>query len=74
MSKRKTKLESKKSLALVESYLNGDGSGNYLAKSARTSYNTHLKIQAVNDYLNGAGSLYDISKKYGLRDIFPLRS
>ena len=31
------------------------------------SYSKTLKISAVNDYLNGAGSLDDICSKYGIR-------
>lgn len=36
-------------------------------------YRPELKQQAVRDYLSGAGSLLEISKKYGLRDTHTLR-
>lgn len=100
MSKRKTKLAPEKLLMLVESYLNGNNSLGYLAKSEaisrttlerwitiyenegptglfakrkNTNYPVELKMKAVNDYLNGLGSLQEISKKYKLRDTSPLR-
>ena len=37
-------------------------------KRKNTHYSIETKLQAVNDYLKGLGSLYDISKKYGLRN------
>lgn len=40
--------------------------------SGRKSYSKELKLQAVQDYLAGQGSLNDICKKYGIRAISKL--
>lgn len=40
--------------------------------SSRKSYSKELKLQAVQDYLAGQGSLNDICKKYGIRAISKL--
>ena len=37
-------------------------------------YSKELKEQAVSDYLNGLGSLKDLTKKYGISDPYVLRS
>lgn len=47
-------------------YENGGPTG-LLAKQKNTHYSIETKIHAVNDYLNGLGSLSEITKKYGLR-------
>ena len=39
-----------------------------------TKYSKELKEQAVSDYLNGSGSLKDLTKKYGISDPYVLRS
>lgn len=39
-----------------------------------TKYSKELKEQAVSDYLNGLGSLKDLTKKYGISDPYVLRS
>ena len=38
------------------------------------TYSPELKLQAVQDYLAGEGSLMEVSKKYGVRDKKTLRS
>ena len=45
-----------------------EGPTGLLAKRKNTHYSIETKLQAVTDYLNGLGSLNDISKKYGLRN------
>ena len=39
----------------------------FAGRKART-YSPELKLQAVQDYLAGEGSLMEISTKYGVRD------
>ncbi|EMF0481160.1 transposase, partial [Enterococcus faecium] len=53
-------------------YENGGPTG-LLARRKNTHYTIETKIQAVNDYLNGLGSLSEITKKYGLRQSKQLR-
>lgn len=53
-------------------YENGGPTG-LLARRKNTHYTIETKIQAVNDYLNGLGSLSEITKKYGLRHLNQLR-
>ncbi|WP_270329546.1 helix-turn-helix domain-containing protein, partial [Streptococcus infantarius] len=38
-----------------------------------TKYSKELKEQAVSDYLNGLGSLKDLTEKYGISDPYVLR-
>ena len=44
-----------------------DGSTGLLNQPKNRSYSKDLKISAINDYLNGEGSLQDICTKYGIR-------
>ena len=44
-----------------------NGPTGLLNQPKNKSYSKALKISAVNDYLNGAGSLDDICLKYGIR-------
>ena len=44
-----------------------DGSTGLLNQPKNKSYSKDLKISAINDYLNGEGSLQDICTKYGIR-------
>ena len=44
-----------------------NGPAGLLNQPKNKSYSKTLKISAVNDYLNGAGSLDDICSKYGIR-------
>lgn len=53
-------------------YENGSPTG-LLARRKNTHYTIETKIQAINDYLNGLGSLSEITKKYGLRYLNQLR-
>lgn len=53
-------------------YENGGPTG-LLARRKNTHYTIETKIQAVNDYLNGLGSLSKITKKYVLRHLNQLR-
>lgn len=50
-----------------------EGPTGLLAKRKNTHYSIEMKLQAVTDYLNGVGSLNDLSKKYGLRNISQLQ-
>ena len=43
------------------------GSTGLLNQPKNRSYSKDLKISAINDYLNGEGSLQDICTKYGIR-------
>ena len=43
------------------------GSTGLLNQPKNRSYSKELKISAINDYLNGEGSLQDICTKYGIR-------
>ena len=45
-----------------------EGPGAFLPNRRNRVYSRELKLQAVQDYLSGKGSLAEISKKYGLRD------
>lgn len=51
-----------------------EGPTGLLTKRKNTHYPIETKIQAVNDYLDGLGSLPDITKKYGLRSNTQLRN
>ncbi|MFR8360001.1 MAG: transposase [Coprococcus comes] len=44
-----------------------DGPTGLLNQPKNKSYSKDLKISAINDYLNGEGSLQDICTKYGIR-------
>ena len=44
-----------------------EGPTGLLNQSQNSHYSKELKISAVNDYLNGKGSLDDICLKYGIR-------
>lgn len=50
----------------IKRYENGGPSALLPAKK-RTHYPKELKLAAVTDYLNGLGSMVEISKKYGFR-------
>ncbi len=50
-----------------------EGPTGLLAKQKNTHYSIETKLQAVNDYLSGSGSLNDITKQYGLRSSKQLR-
>ncbi len=39
-----------------------------MSRRRNKKYSVELKLQAVQDYLNGGGSSREISKKYGIRD------
>lgn len=43
-----------------------------LEQSKNKRYSKELKLQAVNDYLDGNGSLDDLCIKYGIRHRSPL--
>ena len=51
-----------------------EGPGAFLPSRRDHIYSPELKLQAVQDYLSGKGSLIEISKKYGLRDKKQLRN
>ena len=50
-----------------------EGIAAFLPHNRNRKYSPELKLQAVQDYLSGGGSLLEISKKYGLRDKRQLR-
>jgi len=50
-----------------------EGPTGLLAKKKNAYYSIETKLQAVNDYLSGTGSLNDITKKYKLRSKTQLR-
>ena len=51
-----------------------EGPGAFLPSRRNRIYSPELRLQAVQDYLSGKGSLIEISKKYGLRDKKQLRN
>lgn len=51
-----------------------EGAAAFLPNRRNHTYSPELKLQAVQDYLAGKGSLAEISKKYGLRDKKQLRN
>lgn len=51
-----------------------EGVAAFLPNRRKRIYSPELKLQAVQDYLSGKGSLIEISKKYGLRDKKQLRN
>ena len=51
-----------------------EGAVAFLPGRKNHAYSPELKLQAVQDYLAGEGSLRDVSTKYGLRDKKTLRS
>lgn len=51
-----------------------EGAAAFLPNRRKHIYSPELKLQAVQDYLSGKGSLIEISKKYGLRDKKQLRN
>ena len=51
-----------------------EGAAAFLPSRKNHTYSPELKLQAVQDYLAGEGSLMEVSTKYGLRDKKTLRS
>lgn len=51
-----------------------EGAIAFLPDRKAHTYSPELKLQAVQDYLAGEGSLMEVSKKYGVRDKKTLRS
>ena len=51
-----------------------EGPAGLLEQSRNKYYSEETKLQAVNDYLDGKGSLMDIAAKYGLRSKKQLQS
>ena len=51
-----------------------EGAVAFLPDRKAHTYSPELKLQAVQDYLAGEGSLMEVSKKYGVRDKKTLRS
>ena len=52
----------------------GKGSAGLLNQSQNNHYSKELKTSAVNDYLNGKGSLHNICTKYGIRSSTQLKN
>ena len=50
-----------------------EGAAAFLPSRRNHAYSPELKLQAVQEYLSGKGSLAELSKKYGLRDKKELR-
>lgn len=74
ISQRKLAEQLNVSLATMQQWIrNYESMGKeaFLMKNYK-SYSKELKLQAVQDYLNGQGSLNDICKKYGIRAISKL--
>jgi transposase-like protein len=62
--------------ATVEEWLvqyKANGITAFIRDGRNKTYSTELKLQAVGDYLNGAGSYKALSAKYGLRSTMQLR-
>lgn len=74
ISQRKLAEQFNVSLASVQQWIrNYESMGeDTFLESGRKSYSKELKVQAVQDYLTGQGSLNDICKKYGIRAISKL--
>ena len=74
ISQRKLAEQFNVSLASVRQWIrNYESMGeDTFLESGRKSYSKELKVQAVQDYLTGQGSLNDICKKYGIRAISKL--
>ena len=51
-----------------------EGRAAFLSNRRNHAYSPELKLQAVQEYLSGKGSLAEISKKYGLRSKKQLRN
>lgn len=51
-----------------------DGPAGLMNQSHNKSYSKETKMQAVNDYLDGKGSLADVTARYGLRSETQLRA
>ncbi len=51
-----------------------EGAAAFLPSRRNHAYSPELKLQAVQEYLSGKGSLAEISKKYGLRSKKQLRN
>lgn len=69
ISQRKLAEQLNVSLATMQQWIRNYesmGKDAFLMKNYK-SYSKELKLQAVQDYLNGQGSLNDICKKYGIR-------
>ena len=45
-----------------------EGIAAFLPHKCNRKYSPELKLQAIQDYLSGGGSLLEVSKKYGLRN------
>jgi len=74
---RKISNELSVSVSTVEAWIRiyrTKGESGLLPKSKYTGYSKELKITAVEEYLAGNGSLWDISMKYGLRSTNQLQS
>ena len=52
----------------------GKGPAGLLNQSQNNHYSKELKTSAVNDYLNGKGSLHNICTKYGIRSSTQLKN
>lgn len=69
ISQRKLAEQSNVSLATMQQWIRNYelmGKDAFLMKNYK-NYSKELKLQAVQDYLDGQGSLNDICKKYGIR-------
>ena len=51
-----------------------NGISAFLLQRRNNVYSDEIRIKAVKDYLNGQGSLVEISSKYGIRDTRQLRN
>ena len=51
-----------------------NGISAFLPQRRNNVYSEEIRIKAVKDYLNGQGSLVEISSKYGIRDARQLRN
>ena len=51
-----------------------NGISAFLPQRRNNVYSDEIRIKAVKDYLNGQGSLVEISSKYGIRDTRQLRN
>ena len=50
-----------------------EGAEGFLATYQNRVYSTELKMKSVAEYLSGKGSLQEICKKHGIREVFTLR-
>ena len=65
-AKRKLEVSSESVRRWISIYQH-DGPAGLLDQTRNRSYSKELKLSAINDYLNGKGSLMDIGAKYGIR-------